>query len=713
MDVRGAAKWIVLACLFVIPFLVLYVSNSLFFPFITGKGFAFRILVEIALAAYAVLALAEPKYRPKFSWTFVLYGAFVVWLFIADALAVSPFKAFWSNFERMDGWVTLVHVFAFFVIAGAVLSADQLWRKWWLTFLSASLLISLYGLMQLSGAFQIHQGGVRLDATLGNAAYLGGYLLFAIAVALWQAMESKGWLRYALYALAAFHAIILFFTATRGAILGAVGAVILGSILWIIESGKTGRRSAAVALIAIVVIIGGFFMLRHSSFVQNEPTLARFASISLADGQTRFTIWNMAWQGFLERPMTGWGQEGFNYIFNTYYLPSMYGQEPWFDRAHNAFLDWLTAGGAPALLLFLAMLGSAVVAFYRKSVTRTERVMLISVVAAYSFQALFIFDNLFSYIPIAAILALGHNASMRPFKSLEKLPALSQSAAATIATPVAIVVGVVVLWFVNVPNIAVAHELLLALSPQSDLNQNLSYFKAAAAENSFGQQEISEQLVSYAAGVAGQTSAPADVRSAVVSYSLEQINKAVMERPKDARTLLEASLAYRAAGDLPDALKATQAALALTPQKQQILIEEATIYWQLGDTKKANEIYQASLALAPEYEDGIIYAAAGDIITGDVATAEKLLMGHFSTTTVDSDILVFAYYQAKTYAPMIQILELRARNVGSVDAGFRLASAYVLVGRYADARAIITTTVAKHPEAAATGQQLLQQLQGK
>jgi O-antigen ligase len=315
MDIRKTARFIVLSCLFIIPFTALYVSNTLFFPFITGKGFAFRIIVEIAATAWVVLALVDKRYRPQFSWTFIFYGGLVVWMIIADALAISPLKAFWSNFERMDGWITLVHVFLFFVILGSVLTADKLWRRWWLTFLSASALVSFYGLLQLWGVFQIHQGGVRLDATLGNAEYLAGYLLFTIAIALWQGIESKGWLRYLLYALAALEVIILFFTATRGAILGAVGAAVLGTLLWMAESGKGGRRNAGIALAVLVVLIGGFFALRSSSFVQHEPTLSRLATISLSEGQTRFTIWHMAWEGFLARPVTGWGQEGFNYIF--------------------------------------------------------------------------------------------------------------------------------------------------------------------------------------------------------------------------------------------------------------------------------------------------------------------------------------------------------------------------------------------------------------
>ena len=63
-EVAAISRWVVLAALFVIPFLVLYVSNSLFFPFITGKGFAFRILVEAAAAAWSDPPSATAKLRP-------------------------------------------------------------------------------------------------------------------------------------------------------------------------------------------------------------------------------------------------------------------------------------------------------------------------------------------------------------------------------------------------------------------------------------------------------------------------------------------------------------------------------------------------------------------------------------------------------------------------------------------------------------------------
>ncbi len=61
-------KYIILAGLFAIPFVPFVVTSSLFFPFITGKAFVFRLIVEIIFACYVALAIRDKSYRPKFSW---------------------------------------------------------------------------------------------------------------------------------------------------------------------------------------------------------------------------------------------------------------------------------------------------------------------------------------------------------------------------------------------------------------------------------------------------------------------------------------------------------------------------------------------------------------------------------------------------------------------------------------------------------------------
>ena len=56
-NMKDIAKAVVYSGIFLIPAVVLIISNSLFFPFITGKNFTFRIIVEIIFAAWIILAL--------------------------------------------------------------------------------------------------------------------------------------------------------------------------------------------------------------------------------------------------------------------------------------------------------------------------------------------------------------------------------------------------------------------------------------------------------------------------------------------------------------------------------------------------------------------------------------------------------------------------------------------------------------------------------
>ena len=73
----------------------------------------------------------------------------------------------------------------------------------------------------------------------------------------------------------------------------------------------------------------------------------------------------MAIKGFQERPILGWGQENFNYVFNKNYDPGMWGQEQWFDRTHNVILDWLVAGGILGLLAYLSIFFSTLYYVWR------------------------------------------------------------------------------------------------------------------------------------------------------------------------------------------------------------------------------------------------------------------------------------------------------------------------------------------------------------
>ena len=713
---KQIARWTALGAFFLIPLAPLIVADPYFFPFITGKAFFFRILTEVAVVAWAVLALLDKEYRPRFSWIGIAFVAFVVWMFIADIFANNVMKAFWSNFERMEGWVLLAHLLGFFFAASAVLRVEKKWRAWFLMSLTVSVVVSAYALLQLSGTLAIHQGSTRIDASFGNSAYLAIYFLFNVFIALWLALtEQQLWLKWSLIALAVLEAVLIFFTETRGTVLGLVGALFLGALLTAFTAGKRARRFAGGMLVLLLLVAGVFYAARNSAFVQENHTLQRIASISLSDGQTRFTIWGMALRGVGERPLTGWGQEGFNYIFNKHYQPSLYGQESWFDRAHDAFIDWLTAGGVPAFVLYLSLFGSAIVLLWRNSeLSRPERIALTAALAGYAFHNIFVFDNLYSYIYFFAILALIDSQVARR-TVLDNQRELTSEEGATYALPVAAVVLIALIWSVNIPGMKAATQLIVAMTPAAEgPAQNISMFADLLTHPAFATQEIREQLVAFASMVAQNPSVPTTEKQQAVSLAVSEMQKQVAAYPDDARERLQLAYAYRAGGDFQNALDEIKAASLLSPNKEDIWIEIGATEWDVGNAKGAQAAFSKAYALGPQFPRLAVYAAAWNIAAGDVPAANDILKRAYGTTTIDSDVLAVAYYRTKDWPSLIRLWKVRASASGvGAQTWFSLAAAYYAAGDKQNAIATIKKAVALYPEAASSGAAAIQQIQGK
>src|SRR3990167_4849893 len=282
MAIEKTLRFIALGSVFALPCIVFIVASSLFFPFITGKNFAFRILVEVAAGSYLALALLNPASRPKRSWLLGAFAAFVLIVALADAFGTYPFKSFWSNFERMDGWVTLVHLFMLVVVASSMLNTGKLWKAFWQTELVMSLAIAAYGFLQLFGIVSLTAGFSsvsRLDATFGNPIYLAVYMLFNafIAALLWaRAWEksmpgSRMGLSLAYGAVVAIDCFVVLLTGTRGTILGLIGGIFVSAVLVALLGRESHTRLARAALgivIGIVILSTGFFFVRDSAWVQ-------------------------------------------------------------------------------------------------------------------------------------------------------------------------------------------------------------------------------------------------------------------------------------------------------------------------------------------------------------------------------------------------------------------------------------------------------------
>ncbi len=238
MKTNNILKYLIYGGLFLIPFIPLIISSSMYFPFITGKNFTFRILTEIIIGLWAILAVRDAKYRPKFSFISCAILTFIAIITIADAFGVYPYKSFWSNYERMEGLVTLLHLLGLFFVASSILKTEKLWSRFFHASIGVSIILGIYSLFQLSGAITINQGSVRVDGTLGNATYLAVYMLFHIFLTAFFMVKkhynnqgTRGFFSdYASYiygAIIALQTVILYYTASRGPVLGLIGGIFI------------------------------------------------------------------------------------------------------------------------------------------------------------------------------------------------------------------------------------------------------------------------------------------------------------------------------------------------------------------------------------------------------------------------------------------------------------------------------------------------------
>ena len=693
-------RWGIITGVFLIPFVSFIVATGglvpvMFFPFITGKNFAFRILVEIILALYVLLALREPKYRPRSSFIMWAMLAFVMWVGISVIFSVDPVKSFWSNFERMEGYVTLLHLFAYFIVVGAVLTAERLWERFFQVSVGVSALQGLYALFQISGFIAISSQSVtRADTTFGNATYLAVYLLFHIFFTLFlllrdlpagrQGKHSR-WLQVFYCSALVLQFLGLLFTATRGAVLGLVGGLILAAlyIVWRAKGPewRTLRRISWGALGTIALLLLVFFAARDTTLVTKNHVLSRLASISLQDRttQSRFLIWNMAYQGFLERPIVGWGQESFNFVFNKYYNPAMYDQEEWFDRAHNEFLDWLIAAGLPAFLLFLSFFFLSAWAIVRSDTLKPpEQAIFLGLLAAYAFNSIFVFDNLISATYFMTVLAFVHGFSRRELPAWMFLSKPLGDRALAVAAPIVAVTLVVIVYQCNVPGIARAQLLIEALSPTSaDLTKNIAAYEKALAIGPLGKQETVEQLLQFASAVASSNAVAPEVKQKVYELAHNAGEEMLVQRAGDARLELIFSSYLVAYGQSGEALQHLQKALNDSPKKQSLLFQAGLILLQNKEVIQGLTLLKRAFDLEPNYDNARIYYASGLYYIGQKVQADALLTERFGSTTVDNPQLLQIYTDTKQFDRVIAIWQLRVKNTPDdpqVHAG--LATAY-------------------------------------
>ena len=637
---------------------------------------------------WLILMLFDTGYKPKKSWVLAMLAIFVGIVALSSIFGENFYRSFWSNYERMEGLVTYLHLLAYFFVLAGAMKTEKVWNWLFHTSLFASVIIAFYGVFQLWGVFQTHQGN-RLDASLGNASYLAIYMVFHIFLAMalfYRAKDFRKWIYLFVIALESF---ALYYTETRGAILGIIGGLFIAWILIAIFSpNKKSRLVHASLLAGMIIVIAGFWSLKTTDFINKNAVLGRFARISLTETTTesRLTIWKMSWQGFKEKPVFGWGQENFNLVFNKYYEPILYKQEPWFDRAHNVFFDRLTTNGIFGLLSYLGLLGVALYYLWAKrrktGLSVEDSAVFGSMFLAYFFNNLFVFDNLISLILFATFLAY---VSFRS-KANANAPIQNAIAGADYSKAVyAVIIGAAfafVIYSVNIPGILASKTIINAFKVAGTGNAQGAFdlFQKAISYNSFGSMEAREHLSSFAMQVYGNPNLDKEFKDKVANYTIEELKKQNEQYPNDIREMIFLATVYNKTQKYDEAISLLKRALEVAPKKQQLYFELGTSYLNKGDYENGLATLKKSFDLDQTFGDARRIYAVSAIFAGQDALAEELMKEHGGTVQDDERFLK-AYAQKNNFDKVVAILKVFIdKNPTNIQYRLNLAAVYLQAG---------------------------------
>ncbi|MBT4349480.1 hypothetical protein HOD19_01720 [bacterium] len=401
-----------------ILFLPLVVLSDFYFPFIAPRNFLFRFIVEIIFFIYLYLAWLHKDLRPKFNKGFWFLVFFVISFTISSLFGQNFGFSFWSNFERMDGLLNWLHIILYLVVLIGVLPNKKDWHLFFHVSLLSAWFVALVAVGQRLGLdFVIESsGGVRLTSTLGNAAYVGSYMMIHIVLLAYLFVNNKQlWIRIFYIISSILFVFILLSTHTRGAFLGLLLFIFLFGIFYLYFERKKRNRwyyGILAVFIAGILFLSLLFAQQDSNWVKKVPMLGKVANISLTDttAQSRLMIWRNSFSGVAEKPILGWGEENFQYVFNKYFPIEIFhtlGSEIWFDRPHNILMQHLVQSGILGLILYLSVFIYSIRRLYRKYKKDQQWLipfLWISFLLSFLFHDLFIFDSLNTNVILYLIL---------------------------------------------------------------------------------------------------------------------------------------------------------------------------------------------------------------------------------------------------------------------------------------------------------------------
>src|SRR3989344_9040885 len=115
--------------IYLTAFVPLVIFKDFISPFHFGKVVIFRSMIDVLFVFYLVLVWNNKSYLPARNLIFWSVGVFTAVFGLTTLTSIQPYDSFWGYLERMGGFWSFLHYFAYFIILTSVFRKQEDWLR--------------------------------------------------------------------------------------------------------------------------------------------------------------------------------------------------------------------------------------------------------------------------------------------------------------------------------------------------------------------------------------------------------------------------------------------------------------------------------------------------------------------------------------------------------------------------------------------------------
>jgi O-antigen ligase len=354
------------------------------------KTVYFRTLTEIIVILWAILLISDIRYpkseirNPKYILQLTPLTAIVLIFFaaitIASLFGFNIMRSLFGSLEIGGGLLTQFHYLAFFLILSGVFRHCKDWTLFFRGAVLVSFFSTIAALLQKFtgiGFYGVSLGAERVSGTLSNPVYFGFFTAMATFLALYLIVTESGKRERFLWGgIILLNTIAILLAGSRAGLFGLLLGIGIIATLWfffLLPKNSQWRKVALFGTLIVVITASGMLMLatkNRSIYSADSPLLTRWMQLldlpTMLEG--RYPGWETAIRAWRDRPIFGWGEGSFGYLYDKYFdahfikhINAYYV----FQDAHNKILNLMAQAGLLGAGSYLAIFAVLLVALWK------------------------------------------------------------------------------------------------------------------------------------------------------------------------------------------------------------------------------------------------------------------------------------------------------------------------------------------------------------